>query len=244
LVISLARLKDTILGSVGGVVGAPDAVELVFAELGRIGTARVANLEAERIVSEEVVPLDNMLKLAAKGIREQDSSERVTAVVSTVWVEFSSIVILLDINLGLIEETDKLDVVRSPHPLETGEGPLWNNASTVTRLRAPSDHRTLSVADARIRGIGTPKAEVFDGVEVAGLAARLRALSLFVADIVPILAASHEVSIGVDLLWQISRRGEMLLCQRDFRVNSIWILCINSQSRKEDGEEKGARRHY
>lgn len=61
LVVTLARLECTVLGVVGGVVGAPNTIVDVLAEVGSVGTSRVTDLEAEHATSHEIVPFDDLL---------------------------------------------------------------------------------------------------------------------------------------------------------------------------------------
>jgi hypothetical protein len=53
LVVTLARLKGTILGIVGGVVGTSDTVETVFAEVGCVRVGRITDFDAEGIAAHE-----------------------------------------------------------------------------------------------------------------------------------------------------------------------------------------------
>jgi len=60
LVVTVARLECTVLGVVGGVVGAPNTIVDVLAEVGSVGASRVTDLEAEHTTSHEIVPLDDL----------------------------------------------------------------------------------------------------------------------------------------------------------------------------------------
>lgn len=53
LILAFARLKGTIAGVVGGVVGAANTIELVLAEAGVVGLAGVTGLEAKGISSDK-----------------------------------------------------------------------------------------------------------------------------------------------------------------------------------------------
>ena len=55
LVVTLAGLKSTVFGVVGGIVGASDAVVDMFTEMSSVGASRVANLEAEEISTEKAI---------------------------------------------------------------------------------------------------------------------------------------------------------------------------------------------
>ena len=75
-------------------------------------------------------------------------------------VHFSSPVTLLDVDEGLVEETDGLNIVGGLDPLEPSESTLRNETSTVTRLGAPCNHLALNVADDATRVLGAPNAPV------------------------------------------------------------------------------------
>ena len=62
------------------------------------------------------------------------SARRTTHEVSTVGVKLSSTIVSLDVDLGLIDETDDLDVVGGLGELDTGEGTRGDKTSTVGGL--------------------------------------------------------------------------------------------------------------
>lgn len=53
MVLAFASFENTVASVVGGVVGAADTVEDVFAEVSGVGAVRVAGLEAEGIATDE-----------------------------------------------------------------------------------------------------------------------------------------------------------------------------------------------
>ncbi len=55
LVLSLARLEGAILRIVGRVVSASDAIVDVLAEVGSVGTRRIADLEAKGVAAHEAI---------------------------------------------------------------------------------------------------------------------------------------------------------------------------------------------
>jgi hypothetical protein len=62
-------------------------------------------------------------------------------------VQLPSKVIGGEVGLGLIDETDDLDVVWGPHELDTLESPAGDKASAVARLGAPRDGLMFGLTD-------------------------------------------------------------------------------------------------
>ena len=163
LVVAIARLEGTVLGIVGGVVGASDTVEDVFAEASSVGTSRIASLEAESVTTHEVVPLDDLLVIGATvrpGGGVEKSSEGVTAKVCAMGVEFSSIVISLEVDEGLVDKTDDLNVVWGPHELNTLKGAGGDETRAMAGLGAPGNFLVFRLANGGGAGRGCPEAEV------------------------------------------------------------------------------------
>ena len=86
---------------------------------------------------------------------------RHTHQVGTVRVELTTVVTVLDVDLGLVNEADDLDVGGGAHELDTGEGTLGDEAGATAGLGAPSDLLTLRVGDERVLLGGSPEAEVW-----------------------------------------------------------------------------------
>jgi len=152
----------------------------VLAEVGSVGAGRVASLEAEEVATNEVVPLEDLLGLSAtpgsgvdetthrvatlqrpSGVLRRQRTKPDTHEVSTVGVHLSSPVTLENVDEGLVNETNSLNVVRGPHPLDTLEGACGNETSAVTGLGAPGNHLALNVSDLSAVLGGTPQAEVW-----------------------------------------------------------------------------------
>lgn len=68
-------------------------------------------------------------------------------------VEFSSIVIGSHVDLGLVNETSKLDVVGCPDDLDTSESPGRNETSPMAGFAAPGNFLAFRVTDGRV-GLG------------------------------------------------------------------------------------------
>ena len=60
-------------------------------------------------------------------------------------VELTTEIAISDIDLGLIDEADDLDVVGRAHELDALEGTLWDDASNASGLGTPRDLLALRV---------------------------------------------------------------------------------------------------
>ena len=76
-------------------------------------------------------------------------------------IHLASPVIALQVNLGLVDETNDLGVVRCAHVLNALESIVRDEASAMTGLGAPGDHFPLSVGDNRVGCGWGPKAEIY-----------------------------------------------------------------------------------
>lgn len=94
------------------------------------------------------------------GVGEDETSERVTTLVSTMGVHLSSTVILLEVDLRLVKEANNLNVVRGLHELDTGNGTRRNETSTVAGLGAVSDGLSFDAADDTVGLRRTPDTPV------------------------------------------------------------------------------------
>lgn len=161
---TLTRLECTVLGVVGGIVCASDTIIDVLAVVGGVGTSGITDLEAEDATTHEIVPLDDLLVAIIVSVRPpirvDKTAEGVSTEVSTVGIELSSAVVSLEVDQRLVDETDDLKVVGSPHELNTLKSASGDQTGTMPRLGAPSDFLSFRVTD----GLGTrrrcPKAEV------------------------------------------------------------------------------------
>jgi hypothetical protein len=179
----------------------------VLAVVGGVSTCGVASLEAESSSTHEVVPFDGLGVAVTPGVGEEESTERVTTLIGTVRVEFTSRVISGDVDELLLDEAGDLDVVGGLHELETSDGTLGDDTGTIARLCAPSDTLTLDVTDEGVWFRGTPEAEVINAVDDGSLAERGRAFGSAVAQVVASLGTTLTSS-GVCLVGQ-SSIGEM-----------------------------------
>jgi len=110
-VVSIARFEYFILGIVGGIVSAANAVEDVLTVACTIGSRRITDLQAKSIAAHEVGPLNDLNVRTSPSVGEDDTTHRVATEISTVGVQFTSVVAIGYIDLGLVNETNDLDVV-------------------------------------------------------------------------------------------------------------------------------------
>ena len=114
-------------------------------------------------------------------------------------VELSSTVVRLNVDLGLVDEADDLEVAGGLHVLDTGKGTSGDDAGALAGLGAPGDLETLGVSDGLVGGRGSPETEVVEVVEEAGLTERVCTLGGRVTLVVTLLRATVTIG-GVDLV--------------------------------------------
>jgi len=211
LVFAEAGLERPVLGVVGGVVGASDAIEDVLAEAGGVGPGGVTCFEAEEVATHEVVPLDSLDEVSpacAESVGEYDAAQRISTQISPMRIHLATKVGCRDVKLGLVDEADDLDIIRSLRELDAMKSASGDETCAVPGFGTPSNHFTLLRTDFFTRFRGTPEAEVVERVEVRRLAERLLVLSGGITNVVSNLRASDEVSISVDLVGESSGRAE------------------------------------
>lgn len=203
LVLALARLEGTVLGVVRRVVGTSNAVELVLAEFGVVRMVGVASFDTEGIAPHEVVPLNDLVVLVgvtSEGIGVDETAHGVTTKVSTVRVHLTSPVTGTDVDLGLVNETDDLDVGTSLHELDTLEGIARDQAGATPGLGTPSNHLAFVVGDDGVGVRRSPEAEVINRVDDGRLAAGRLAFRGRVASVVTVLDTADEANVSVGLV--------------------------------------------
>jgi hypothetical protein len=212
LVVTEAAQEGTIDVGSGGIVLAANTIENVLAVIGGASTCGVASLEAKDSSTHKVVPFDGLDVLGASGgterLGEQEGTERVTTLISTVGIELSSGITSGNVDEGLVDVASDLNVVGCLQELDTSESALGDDTSTVAWLRAPCDTLTLDVTDEGVWLGGTPEAEVINAVDNGGLAQRGGTFGGAVADVVAGLGTTFTIS-GICLIWQ-SGVGEVL----------------------------------
>lgn len=80
--------------------------------------------------------------------------------VSSVRIHLASGVTLHHVDFGLVHEADNLNVVWGLRKLDTGNGTVRDDTSTVPGLRAPGNHFALDLPDGSACLRGSPEAEV------------------------------------------------------------------------------------
>jgi len=217
---TLAALEDTWSIRGRSVILATDTIEDVLAVLSSVGARWVASLQAELSSTHEVVPFDGLDVVVGvsvgcwEGVGEEEGTEGVTTLISTVRVEFSSRVRSSNVDEGLVNVSGDLDVVGGLDPGKTGEGTSWDQTGTVAWLGAPSNTFTFDVTDELVGFLGSPQAEVVRAVDDSGLALGDLGLSRGIANIVSGLSTTFTV-IWVRLVRE-SGVGEGLGSKRNY----------------------------
>lgn len=145
----IAAFEDALLCGVGDIISAANAIVYVLAVAAGVGAGRITGLEAESISAHEIGPIRNLTidsGGSTEDVREDHTAQGITAKISAVGVHFTSIVILIQVDVGLIDETSDLDVVVGFQVLETGNSTSRNETCTMM-LGAPSNHFALSCTD-------------------------------------------------------------------------------------------------
>jgi len=131
-VLGVAGFEDVIPSAVGSIVSTTNAVEDVLAVASSIGFRRITSLQAESVAAHEVGPLNDLNERTVPNVREHDTTHRVATEISTVRVHFTSVVTGEHVNLGLVDETNDLDVIGSSQILHTSNGSSRNETCTMT----------------------------------------------------------------------------------------------------------------
>ena len=136
----------------------------MLAVVSSIGASGVADLETENATTHEIMPLNDLLIAVVVAVRPSggvdETAEGVTTEIGTVGVEFSSEVIALEVDEGLVDKTDDLDVVWGPHELNTLKGISGDETSAMTGLSAPCDFLLFRLTDGGGAGRGRPETEI------------------------------------------------------------------------------------
>lgn len=76
-------------------------------------------------------------------------------------VEFTAIIVLGKVDLGLVDEADNLNVVGSLHELNTCKGARRDDTSSVARFGAPGNLELLRFTDGGRAGRRSPETEIW-----------------------------------------------------------------------------------
>lgn len=126
LVLALAGLECAVLGVVGSVVSTTDAIEDVFTVVFSIRSGGIASLETEEVITDEVVPLNDLVGSPSEYVAVHHTSHGIPAEVGTVGVHLASGIVSKDVDGSLVDESDSLDIIRSPHKLHALQGTSRN----------------------------------------------------------------------------------------------------------------------
>lgn len=86
--------------------------------------------------------------------------KKATHEISTVRVHLSSKVLRCNVDLGLVDEADNLDVIGGAHELHTLEGVVGDQTGTTAGLGAPCDHLAFGVGHEGVGVFRGPEAEI------------------------------------------------------------------------------------
>lgn len=130
---------------------------------------------------------------------------RSTHKIGTVGVELSSTVVGLEVDLGLVNETNDLEVAGGLHELNTGDGTSGDDTGTTALLGAPGDLLTLGVTNGGAGLGGSPNTPVVEVVDEGSLAEGVDALGGGVAKVVTLLGPTDTI-VGIRLVGLWSKR--------------------------------------
>jgi len=105
-----------------------------------------ASTHTELRVADEAGPFV-VLDVRSEGVAEHKTANRVPVAISTVRIQFSSLVALLNIDLSEITNTSDLNVVRSANEMHALKGSVRNDTCASTALSAPCNFFPLCIAD-------------------------------------------------------------------------------------------------
>jgi len=147
----------------------PVAAHLVIdmlAVLPSVGAS--ASAEAKFGVTHEAGPFC-VLEVGAEGIAIDKTANGVTVAVSTMRIQFTTRITLLDIDLGEITDASNLDIVLGANEVNAFESAVGNDTRAPAALSAPGNFVLLCVADiANLRRC--PQTKVVGVVDPHGLA--------------------------------------------------------------------------
>lgn len=127
--------------------------------------------------------------------RDCEKTKSETYQVGTVGVHLTSVIVGLDVDQFLIDETDDLNVSGGLRELDALEGTGRDQTGTPARLGAPSDRLALGITDKRIFVGRSPEAEIIGRVDHGGLAEGLGTLGGAVAQVVTGLDTTDEMVV-------------------------------------------------
>lgn len=121
----------------------------MLAESWRVGTLGVTNPETELVESHKVSPFEDLFELS-KGGRKDDAANRVSVSVSTVGIQFATLVTVRDVQHGQLSGASDLNVVGGNHPVSASDRAIWNKSCTGATLDTPRHFESLGVTNGRL----------------------------------------------------------------------------------------------
>jgi len=224
---AIAGFEDIVLGIVGSIISAANTIEDMFAVMSSIGTSRVTSLETERVATDKVVPFNHLsvrVVATAKCVAVNESTQWVAPEICAMGIQFTSPVTSGNVELGLINETDNLDIIGRFHELKTCQCALGYQAGTVARLGAPRNHLSFMATNVRIGFSSAPQAKVVEAVEQESLAKRLLVFGGRIANIITDLMPTDKIGLGIGLVRETAGIGKMFGCK-----GSCWE-CLRTTS--------------
>ena len=101
-----------------------------------------------------------VLVVTAPSIRVNETTKGIPSEISTVRVHLTSIVVGLEVDEGLVDEADDLDVVGGSHKLNTSESATGDEASAMAGLGTPCDGLVLGLTNGGGTIRWTPDTEI------------------------------------------------------------------------------------
>lgn len=238
-VISFAVFKGTVLGGVGGIERATNTIVDVFAKGSSIGLGVITGLGTEEVTTEEVGPVPALLErtvVAAVGresVAVDETTDGVTTAVLPSGIELSTKVTVSNVQLGLVDEPNDLNVARTLDDLNTLQGTFRNKTGAAAFLGAPGNFFALAVTNGSVGVRRSEDAEVVNVVHKASLAHGVLVLSRRVTDVVARLRTTVS-SVLVDLVRNSGIRDDFVNERvRNKRLSRDISHCSSSESEFE-----------
>jgi len=196
LILALAAEENVVDVCVRDVGTAPDGVVRVPAETRRVRSLIVAELHAEHAGTHESVPHaahgDRSVG-AREGVAKRERAHRVATVVLASRIELTTLVVLRDVEVLLVDEANNLDVAGRADEMRARDRACGDHACTVAASRAPRDFMVFGITD-RATLWWTPEAEVLKRVDDKRLAHRVLTFGGRVASVVAFLHSTVAVT--------------------------------------------------
>lgn len=160
---AIALLKSTIVVVGRLVPSASHDVVNVRAPL--LGVLSNASSDAEGVVVHEILPFVNLLELTSECSSKEETSHGVTSTSGTVGVEFTTLVLALDVEVGQFTMSSDLDKGGRLEEVGAVNGSIGNQTSAVSRLHAPSNLTGLRVTNGLALCVWCPETKVLDAVD-------------------------------------------------------------------------------